>query len=81
LHFYAGGDIVSPNAMSDVLKFTPKKQDRAALEVEFQETEWDGCTHLDCIPGCSHNLENWRCERFEQAFEKWVATRTGDPRP
>lgn len=52
---------------------TREQAERALAEIEFQETVWDGCVHLDCIEGCSHHPDHWRCERFERAFEQWAA--------
>lgn len=34
----------------------------------FRNEEWDGCSHLDCLPACRHATGNYHCERFEQAF-------------
>jgi hypothetical protein len=49
-----------------------KAKREAASKLEFEKAEWDGCTHLDCVPGCSHHPEHWRCERFERAFAEWI---------
>lgn len=46
--------------------------ERAFDEIFFQQTEWEGCLHLDCLPECSHKIGTWRCERFERAFELWA---------
>lgn len=42
-----------------------------AEELEFMETVWEGCQHLDCLDECSHSAQNFRCERFELAFKAW----------
>lgn len=34
----------------------------------FRETEWDGCSHLACLPECRLATGNYHCERLEQAF-------------
>lgn len=44
----------------------------AHAEIRFQETSWEGCVNLDCLPGCSLKTDSWRCERFEQAFRVWL---------
>lgn len=45
---------------------------RSAAAFRFQETVWEGCADLDCLPGCSLKLDDMRCVRFEQAFQTWL---------
>jgi len=40
--------------------------------LEFLEL-WDGCSHLDCLPGCRIGLENGYCVRLEKAFAEFNA--------
>lgn len=44
---------------------------RAAAEFCFGQTVWKGCTNEPCMPGCLLKIGEWRCERFERAFEAW----------
>lgn len=47
-----------------------------SARLEFSQRVWAGCVDLDCLPGCSHRTEAWRCERFEREFEQWFAGRS-----
>jgi hypothetical protein len=57
------------------VKLSEREEDQAFLEIEFQETVWEGCSHLDCVPSCIHEGVNYRCARFELAFREWYAGR------
>ena len=61
-----------PRKGFSVMAYNQQKIDRQ--KKEFERTAWEGCAHLDCLPGCSLNPDSWRCVQFERAFEAWAGT-------
>lgn len=46
--------------------------DRVAAEFWYGKEVWKGCIDLDCVVGCRMEIGDYRCERFERAFEAWL---------
>ena len=40
----------------------PMPKDLTTNLIEQVPEEWEGCDHLDCLPGCW--LSEWHCERL-----------------